>query len=106
MGGGCRLTTAIGGKREDCRAIRGNQARASHKPVHHDSAGVAAHHALAQCHRRDHHDAQRLAHLQRFPLFAFHFPNGITLGGWLAGALQWHFAAMWLLVANGLFYPP
>lgn len=38
------------------------------------------------------------------PLFAFHFPNGITLGGWLAGALQWHFAAMWLLVANGLFY--
>lgn len=38
------------------------------------------------------------------PLFAFRFPNDITLGGWLAGALQWHFAAMWLLVANGLFY--
>ncbi|MDO8352370.1 MAG: cytochrome b/b6 domain-containing protein, partial [Aestuariivirga sp.] len=32
------------------------------------------------------------------PLFDFRFPNGITLGGWLGGALQWHFAAMWLLV--------
>jgi thiosulfate reductase cytochrome b subunit len=28
----------------------------------------------------------------------------VTLGGWLAGALQWHFAAMWLLVLNGLVY--
>ena len=38
------------------------------------------------------------------PLFSFSFPPGITLGGWLAGALQWHFAAMWLLVINGLIY--
>lgn len=38
------------------------------------------------------------------PLFAFEFPKGITLGGWLAGALLWHFAAMWLLLANGLVY--
>jgi thiosulfate reductase cytochrome b subunit len=38
------------------------------------------------------------------PLFSFAFPSAITLGGWLAGALQWHFAAMWLLVLNGLFY--
>ena len=38
------------------------------------------------------------------PLFPFRFPNEITLGGWLAGALQWHFAAMWLLVLNGLVY--
>src|SRR3954466_12754575 len=38
------------------------------------------------------------------PLFAFTFPSGITLGGWLAGALLWHFAAMWLLVVNGLVY--
>ena len=38
------------------------------------------------------------------PLFGFSFPNGVTLGGWLAGALQWHFAAMWLLVANGTLY--
>jgi len=38
------------------------------------------------------------------PLFAFRFPADLTLGGWLGGALQWHFAAMWLLAANGLFY--
>ncbi|MDF3836136.1 cytochrome b/b6 domain-containing protein [Cupriavidus basilensis] len=38
------------------------------------------------------------------PLFGLRFPSAITLGGWLGGALQWHFAAMWLLVANGLFY--
>jgi thiosulfate reductase cytochrome b subunit len=38
------------------------------------------------------------------PIFDFAIPNGITLGGWLAGALQWHFAAMWLLVGNGLIY--
>ncbi|MBV8094325.1 MAG: cytochrome b/b6 domain-containing protein [Acetobacteraceae bacterium] len=38
------------------------------------------------------------------PLFPFTFPPWATLGGWLAGALAWHFAAMWLLVANGLLY--
>ena len=38
------------------------------------------------------------------PFFPFSFPNGATLGGWLGGALQWHFAAMWLLAANGLVY--
>jgi len=38
------------------------------------------------------------------PLFDFRFADGLTLGGWLAGALQWHFAAMWLLAANGLVY--
>jgi len=38
------------------------------------------------------------------PLFSFRFPPDITLGGWLAGALQWHFAAMWLLIINGLIY--
>ena len=38
------------------------------------------------------------------PLFAFSFPDGITLGGWLAGALLWHFAAMWVLAVNGLVY--
>lgn len=31
-------------------------------------------------------------------------PAAITLGGWLGGALQWHFAAMWLLMANGVLY--
>lgn len=38
------------------------------------------------------------------PFFDFRFPDDITMGGWLAGALLWHFAAMWLLVANGLVY--
>jgi thiosulfate reductase cytochrome b subunit len=38
------------------------------------------------------------------PLFSFAFPRTITLGGWLAGALLWHFAAMWLLAINGLVY--
>jgi thiosulfate reductase cytochrome b subunit len=38
------------------------------------------------------------------PLFGFLIPNEITLGGWLAGALQWHFAAMWLLALNGMLY--
>jgi thiosulfate reductase cytochrome b subunit len=38
------------------------------------------------------------------PLFDFRFPSSITLGGWLGGALLWHFAAMWLLMVNGLVY--
>jgi thiosulfate reductase cytochrome b subunit len=38
------------------------------------------------------------------PLFNFGFPDQVTLGGWLAGALQWHFAAMWLFVLNGIVY--
>ena len=38
------------------------------------------------------------------PLFGFSFPDELTLGGWLAGALQWHFAAMWVLVLNGMLY--
>ena len=38
------------------------------------------------------------------PIFDFAIPTGLTLGGWLGGALQWHFAAMWLLVGNGVFY--
>lgn len=38
------------------------------------------------------------------PFFGFTIPAQFTLGGWLAGAIQWHFAAMWLLAANGLAY--
>jgi thiosulfate reductase cytochrome b subunit len=39
------------------------------------------------------------------PLFDFlTFPRQIALGNWLAGALLWHFAAMWLLVINGIVY--
>jgi thiosulfate reductase cytochrome b subunit len=38
------------------------------------------------------------------PVFDFYFPKGITLGGWLGGAIQWHFAAMWLFALNGVVY--
>jgi len=39
------------------------------------------------------------------PVFkGFMIPLHLTLGGWLAGALQWHFAAMWVLMVNGLIY--
>jgi thiosulfate reductase cytochrome b subunit len=39
------------------------------------------------------------------PLFhGLRFSHSITLGGWLGGALLWHFAAMWVLMINGLAY--
>jgi thiosulfate reductase cytochrome b subunit len=38
------------------------------------------------------------------PLFDFAFPDTVTLGGWLAAGILWHFAAMWLLVVNGVVY--
>jgi thiosulfate reductase cytochrome b subunit len=50
------------------------------------------------------------------PIFPFSFPLWLTLGGsydgsvdlhnedGLAGALQWHFAGMWLLTINGIVY--
>lgn len=31
-------------------------------------------------------------------------PDNLTFGGWLGGARHWHFAAMWILVANALVY--
>ena len=38
------------------------------------------------------------------PLFSFTFPTAVTLGRGLAGALLLHFAAMWVLLGNGLLY--
>src|SRR3984885_5482947 len=39
------------------------------------------------------------------PLFRFiAFPHQIALADWLPAALLWHFAAMWLLVTNGIVY--
>jgi thiosulfate reductase cytochrome b subunit len=38
------------------------------------------------------------------PFFDFRIPNEITLGGWLAGGVQWHFTAMWVLAINGAIY--
>ena len=38
------------------------------------------------------------------PSLPFTFPRWTGLGGWLGGALAWHFSAMWLLVLDGLVY--
>jgi thiosulfate reductase cytochrome b subunit len=65
---------------------------------------VDAHHALAQRAGRAGAGDQRLAHLQRGAVLPLQHSERITLGGWLGGALQWHFAAMWLLVFNGFVY--
>lgn len=39
-----------------------------------------------------------------YPFAGKPFPAWLTFGGWLAGARHWHFAAMWVLVLNGLVY--
>jgi len=39
-----------------------------------------------------------------YPFEGDPLPAWMTFGGWLAGARNWHFAAMWLLVINGLIY--
>ncbi len=38
------------------------------------------------------------------PLFGFEIPDWLTMGGWLAGARNWHFFAMWLLMLNGIVW--
>lgn len=37
-------------------------------------------------------------------IHGLHFASAVTLGGWAAEHLLWHFAGMWLLVLNGLAY--
>jgi thiosulfate reductase cytochrome b subunit len=39
-----------------------------------------------------------------YPFEGHRIPDWLTFGGWLAGARNWHFAAMWLLVVNALVY--
>lgn len=39
-----------------------------------------------------------------YPLAGHTIPAWLTFGGWLAGARNWHFAMMWVLVVNGLIY--
>ena len=34
----------------------------------------------------------------------WHFPSFLTLGGWLGGGRNWHFAAMWFYALNLLAY--
>jgi thiosulfate reductase cytochrome b subunit len=38
------------------------------------------------------------------PLFGFRFPPAATLGGWLGGAIAWHLAMLWVLLANATVY--
>jgi thiosulfate reductase cytochrome b subunit len=38
------------------------------------------------------------------PSLPFTFPRRTGLGGWLGGALAWHFSAMWLLALDGAAY--
>ncbi len=35
------------------------------------------------------------------PIWSFSIPDAFTLGGWLAGARQWHFLGMWIFFING-----
>jgi thiosulfate reductase cytochrome b subunit len=39
-----------------------------------------------------------------YPTLPWQFPPWTTLGGSLIGGLRWHFAAMWLVMVNGLVY--
>ncbi|HEX7938096.1 MAG TPA: cytochrome b/b6 domain-containing protein [Gemmatimonadaceae bacterium] len=39
-----------------------------------------------------------------YPFEGTAIPDWLTFGGWLAGARNWHFAMMWVLVVNGLVY--
>ncbi|HET7563944.1 MAG TPA: cytochrome b/b6 domain-containing protein [Gemmatimonadaceae bacterium] len=39
-----------------------------------------------------------------YPFEGKPIPNWLTFGGWLAGARNWHFAMMWVLVLTGLVY--
>ena len=39
-----------------------------------------------------------------YPFAGQAIPEWLTFGGWLAGARNWHFAMMWVLVVNGLVY--
>jgi thiosulfate reductase cytochrome b subunit len=39
-----------------------------------------------------------------YPFEGRAIPNWLTFGGWLGGARHWHFAMMWVLVANGFVY--
>ncbi len=38
------------------------------------------------------------------PLWNFTIPAWMTLGGWLAGARQWHFFGRWLFALNGILW--
>ena len=56
---------------------------------------IVGRHALAE-RRRDWSSSWRAGASTTLRRSSFAIPAQFTLGGWLAGAIQWHFAAMWL----------
>ena len=78
-----------------------------------DAAGSETHHIIHPLYVRITHWVNAVAMLVMIgsgwqiynasPLFPFTFPRS-ALGGWLAGGLLWHLAAMWVLIVNGLMY--
>ena len=40
-----------------------------------------------------------------YPFEGKPIPGWLTFGGWLAGARNWHFAMMWVLVITGKYNP-
>ncbi len=48
--------------------------------------------------------ARKGEHIWFWPWEGTPVPDYLTFGAWLGGARHWHFAMMWLLVANGLVY--
>ena len=96
-----------------------SESKDSSQPLPEGSAGIPAAPAAPGAYLRVHPALMRVTHwlnalamlvmitsgwqiYNASPIFDFRFPKAITLGGWLAGGIQWHFAAMWLLVINGL----
>ena len=63
-----------------------------------------ANHALGERFCDDLHDSERLAHLRCVAAVRLHLPALGHARRMARGAIAWHFAAMWLLVANGLVY--
>ena len=55
---------------------------------------LATHHALAQCHCGARSVTSGWQIYNATPFLGFSIPKVITLGGWLGGAIQWHFATM------------
>lgn len=47
---------------------------------------------------------QRGALYRWYPLQGVAPPSWLTIGGWLGGGRQWHFAIAWFFVLNGLVY--
>ena len=102
-------------RRDGGRFRKGERARERSQPP---TSSGRPRHPLGERGRADDHGRQRAADLQRVPGVRAQGRDAsaairsrgtrsrswLTFGGWLAGARNWHFAMMWVLVANGLVY--